>query len=374
MNSFSIDQKKLLNVLSWMQPICTKRTTLDTTGFLLLHLSHKEIIIKATDLEISLQATCPLVSTDLIDNHQFLVNGKRLYEVIKELEGTLTMALQSNQLHIKAFNIDFVVNTKDAESFPAFPERIENTMQISADILQKLFDKVSFLIPQNNANPALNGLYMEVGADGLTLTTTDGHSLAQIKSQHYSHHEEKKWLLPRRAIIEIKKLLDSASGEPIFIGLCNNQLVFSAQYFNFFTKLLAQQFPAYASILHKEGFSQASIEKNSFIKTLRRTACLLSGTFIATEFLFDNNELQVKISNKEIGNFKEALPIEALGDARFDIRFYTPYLLNGLSSFDDNQLTFYLHSAARPIMFQTQNDDYSMSYLVMPVCPTSLSA
>ena len=29
--SFTLDQKKLLSVLSSMQPICTKRTTLDAT-------------------------------------------------------------------------------------------------------------------------------------------------------------------------------------------------------------------------------------------------------------------------------------------------------------------------------------------------------
>ena len=56
---------------------------------------------------------------------------------------------------------------------------------------------------------------------------------------------------------------------------------------------------------------------------------------------------------------------------KMDIRFYAPYLLNGIQAFDKSELTFYLKSGTNPIIFEAESDDFSMTYLVMPVSPTA---
>jgi len=54
-----------------------------------------------------------------------------------------------------------------------------------------------------------------------------------------------------------------------------------------------------------------------------------------------------------------------------DIRFYAPYLLSGLQAFAENDIRFYLKNSTSPIMFETaQQDECSITYLVMPVSPT----
>ena len=66
-NKFTVDQKSLMAILSSMQPICTKRTTLDTTASILFQVGHKELVLKATDLEISLQASYILKNSSLTE-------------------------------------------------------------------------------------------------------------------------------------------------------------------------------------------------------------------------------------------------------------------------------------------------------------------
>jgi DNA polymerase III sliding clamp (beta) subunit (PCNA family) len=171
-------------------------------------------------------------------------------------------------------------------------------------------------------------------------------------------------------VFELKKILETIEQEPIFLGVCNNQLVFSGQSFNFFSKLLANQFPEYAPILQKEGFVPATIDRQHLVKTLRRATSLLSGNFIATQFSFGQESVQVQMHNKEVGKLKEALPVNGFKGAQLDIRFYAPYLLNGLQAFSDEQVTFYLKTATRPIMFKAERDGYQVTYLVMPVSPS----
>jgi len=369
-NKFTVDQKSLIAVLSSMQPICTKRTTLDTTTSILFQIGHKELVLKATDLEISLQASYILKNSSLDESCSFLVSGKRIFDIIKELDGEIEFGLEDNQVSVKAGKVNLALHTKDAKEFPPFPERIENLMHLDSAFLLDMLNKVAFLIPQNNANPALNGLYLEISDAGMTMTSTDGHCLAQLKTEKYKLQEPKKWLLPRRAIFEVKKILEGSDDAVIFLGVCGNQLVFSGDSFNFFTKVLGDPFPQYSSILDKKDFLPAKVDRGHFIKTLRRSACLLSGQFLATKFGFNTHMLNVSMQNKEVGKLDEELPLTDFAGEQVDIRFYAPYLLNGLQVFNEDALTFYLKNSSKPIMFESHATEYHLLYLVMPVAPT----
>jgi DNA polymerase-3 subunit beta len=267
--------------------------------------------------------------------------------------------------------VNLSLNVKDAQNFPPFPERIENLMSLESSLVLDMLSKVSFLIPQNNANPALNGLYLEISPSAMTMTTTDGHCLAQVGTTKHHLDESKKWLVPRRAIFEIKKLLENAKDETVFLGLCGNQLVFSGESFNFFTKLLADPFPQYESILQRDGFRAAVVDRSSLIKTLRRSSCLLSGQFIATSFGFTPDHLHVSMENKDVGMLAEQLPLSEFQGDELNVRFYAPYLLSGLQVFTDETVRFSLKNTDRPIVFEAQSDTVSILYLVMPVSPTA---
>lgn len=373
-NKFVVEQKPLLSILSSMQPICTKRTTLETTTTILFQIGHRELVLKSTDLEISLQASYLLRESDISTPRMFLVSGRRLFDLVKELEGDITFIVDDTSLIVKSGLVNVALNIQDAQDFPPFPERIENLMQLNAAFFLELLNKVSFLIPQNNANSSLNGLLLEISESELKMTASDGHCLAQVQTPAYTLEESCKWLLPRRAVFEVKKILESSNDFTIFLGLCGNQLVFSGESFNFFSKLLVDSFPTYTMILDRNGFVPARVERSHFIKTLRRSACLLSGQFIATTFAFNTDKLKVSLYNKEVGTLEEEVPLIDFSGNECDIRFYAPYLLNGLQVFPGEHIQFYLQGKAKPIIFDAQglseNNAYNMFYLVMPVAQT----
>jgi len=372
--SFTVDQKDISAILAAMNPICSKRTTLEVTNCILFEVGYKELILKSTDLEISLQSSCPIQESTLDEPRSFLVLGKRIFEVVKELEGIITCTLTLNQLIMQSGGVKLALNIKDAQEFPPFPERIENLMHVDAAQLSAMLDGVAFLIPQTNANPALNGLFLEINNEQMTLTATDGHCLAQVRTSQLTLKEERSWLLPRRAIFELKKLLDGYPDKTLFVGTCGNQLVFSGEVFNFFTKLLADSFPQYKAIMDKDDFTPATIDRTQFIKTLRRSATLLSGQFLATQFHFKPDAVQVRMNNKEVGTLEEEVAMSGEKTEEMDVRFYAPYLLNGLQSFNDDQLTFYLKNNTKPIVFESTKPEMSLTYLVMPVAPVSTNA
>lgn len=371
---FSIEKKVLLPLLSAMQPICTKRTTLDATSMLNFQIGHRELVLKGTDLEVSLQASCSVEESSFTDPLSFLVSGRRIFDIVRELEGLITFELTQNKLELVAQGVNLSLNIKNAQEFPAFPERIENLMSLSTPDLVALLESVSFLIPQNNSNPGLNGLFMEVSPEGFMFTATDGHCLAQARAAQYTLGSARSWLVPRRAIFELKKLLENFGDQNIFVGTCAHQLVFSGELFNFFTKLLNSPFPEYRPIMEKDAFIPARIDRGQLVKTLRRSACLLSGQFLATKFTFKPDNLKVSLYNKEVGSLDEELALNDFNADKMEVLFYTPYLLNGIQALPEGALQFYLKDSAKPIIFEAEKEQLKVTYLVMPVSPTAAAA
>ncbi|MCK4265144.1 DNA polymerase III subunit beta [Candidatus Babeliales bacterium] len=363
---FNVPQRELVSLLAAMQPICSKRTTLDVTESILFQITPRELTLKGTDLEISLRSTLPLEKNN-IENSTFLVSGKRIFDLVRELDGIIEFEIQKTQLKLNAKGVNLALNIRDAKDFPPFPERIENLMDIDSSFLQALLGKVAFLIPQNHSNSALNGMYLLFDESGMSMVATDGHCLAQIQSKEYTLAEKKEWLIPRRAILEIRKILENSEIKKIFLGTCGNQLVFSGSNFNFFTKLLSEKFPQYKPILNKEGFSPAVLAKEEIVKTLKRANCFLAGQFISTKFKFAPGKLDLSLHNKEVGKLEETLSLNSFDGQDLESRFYSPYLLNGLSVFSEKELKFYVKNTDRPIIFESDQEAYNFTYLVMPV-------
>ncbi|KKP24751.1 MAG: polymerase III subunit beta protein [candidate division TM6 bacterium GW2011_GWF2_28_16] len=365
---FIVTQKDVLSLLTAMQPICSKKTALDVTESIMFQVTSKELILKATDLQISLQSSMGIES-NFTENFDFLISGKRIFDLVKEMEGDIEFNFLQNQLHLKSDGVKLLLNIRPADDFPQFPERIENLMQINSTYLVDLLNKVAFLIPQNNSNAALNGMLLEFNDNGMLMVTTDGHRLAKIFTDKYKLHENQKWLLPKRAVLELKKILEETQVENIFLGTCGNQLVFSGASFNFFTKLISDPFPHYEPILEREGFRAASLDKQSFLKTLKRTSCFLSGQFVSTSFKFQPGKLAVNLQSKEVGKIDESLLLNDFDGQEVATKFYSPYLLAGLQVFNEDAINFFIHDDSRPIIFEADVKDknYKFTYIVMPV-------
>ncbi len=366
MYSFSLERDALLLQLGAMQPICSKRSPLDVTESILFQVSYRELILKATDLEISLQSSLQIEST-LSETRSFLISGRRIYEIVRELNGLLTFSFLDSGIQLTtADGVSFTLAVREATDFPPFPERIENLMDCESAFLLSLFDKVVFVVPQNNANRALNGMLFEAGPTGISFVGTDGHSLAHVFTPKYTLSDLTQWLIPRRALLEVKKLLEQTSGT-VFVGTCSGQLVFSGAHFNFFTRLLNDPFPAYKPILNRTNFIDIKINREAFSKALRRAGALLAGQFIASQFTFSQQGCEMALENKDIGSLQQLISCKVPADFSLQTSFYSPYLLTGLTAVDDAELSCFARDKRSPLIIASHAEGHDFTYVVMPV-------
>lgn len=370
---FTIEKKTLFSALQAVQPICSRRTTIDVTANVFMHVSPTELVLRATDLEISFQASFQIMST-LTEHFQFTVHAKRLMDLIKDLDGNLRFSWDGRVLSIGSDlnkDLGITLSTSPTESFPTFPERIENLIDIDAQFLRLSINQVDQIIPSGNANPSLNGLLMQFNTDGLSLVATDGHSLARIKTDKYSLSEPKEWVIPKRAISELKKTLDLSEPERIFLGICAGQLVFSGGNFNFFTRLIADSFPDYRPVLERKDFVSGTVDKALFCSMLKRACCLLAGKFISAKFCFSKDSFEIVLNNKEIGSLKERISAVCQTGQTISSNFYSPYVLTAVQQLNSETVNFMIKEGVAPLFFDSSSDGIQATYLIMPVVSNS---
>ncbi len=370
---FTIDKKTLFSALQAVQPICSKRTALDVTANVFMHISPSELVLRATDLEISFQASFQIMSS-LTEQFQFTVHAKRLMDLIKDLDGNLKFSWDGRVLTIETDSnkdIGITLSTSPTESFPVFPERIENLIDIDAEFLKLSINQVDQIIPTNNANPSLNGLLMQFNSEGLCLVATDGHSLARIKTDKYCLSEPKEWVIPKRAISELKKTLDLSSPERVFLGICSGQLVFSGGNFNFFTRLIAESFPDYRPVLERKDFVSGTVDKTLFCSMLKRACCLLAGKFISAKFCFSKDSFEIILNNKEVGSLREKIPAACAIEQTISSNFYSPYVLTAAQQISSETINFMVKEGVAPLFFDFTTDNTQATYLIMPVVSNS---
>ncbi len=379
---FSLDQKPLSLVLSLIQNVCGKKTALDATSCVLFTIGEaQEVIVRATDLEMSLQFTLP-AEIFVAEKTSILVNAKRLSDFIKDLNGVVKFSYDGTTLSINYgssnnnWDPDFYLTlcTMDPVSFPAFPEKIENVINLDAAFVQSSLDKVINLIPQSNINSAINGLFLDFDESGLSLVATDGHSLCLIKNSSFSLSEPRSWTIPKKAVSELKRLIDSFfstskknSDDEVFLGVCRGQIVFSGANFNFFTRLIAEPFPNYKAAINYESFSRGTLALGTLAPILRRVGYLLSGKFLPAEFIFKNNQLKISFNNPDSGNFSETMSFVPSVSIDSVLKFYSPYILACCSVMEMQEVDFFVNSKTSPIFFKQEFSTYSLVYLVMPI-------
>ena len=96
----------------------------------------------------------------------------------------------------------------------------------------------------------LNGLFFEINKDSLTVVATDGHrlSIGEIK-QNNNLDEKKTVILPRKAVIELTKLLNKSSQKMAEIHLSDNYFSLVDSNTKIISRLIDGNFPNYKQVM-----------------------------------------------------------------------------------------------------------------------------
>ena len=309
-------RSELLTGFQRVQGVVEKRNTMPILSNILLEAKEDQVVLFATDLEIAIRGS---YAAEVSQPGGVTVSARKLYEIIRELpEGPITITSEDNHsVRIEAGRSEFKVMGLPPQEFPAMPSvEGEPLMPVGRKVLSELIRKTAFAAGDNDARYILNGilmtLFMKDKKPALRLVGTDGHRLAVIERSledgkaggALKHPTDQTAIVPKKAALEIKKLLDENDQEPE-IGVSKNQLIFRRGSLLLLARLMEGSYPNYQQVVPKENGKRATVKRAELEGALRRVSILSREKTNAIKMVLEPGSLTLSSSNPEAGEARE---------------------------------------------------------------------
>ena len=201
------------------------------------------------------------------------------------------------------------------------------------------------------------------------MVATDGHRLAWAhKKTALKVGETIRVLVPRKAIAELPRLVEDLGGEEsVSFQQGEGHIIFAAGGRTLASKVVEAQFPAFEKVVAVTGDKKVHVGREPLQSAIRRVSLLSSERGRAVKVSLEEGRLEVSASSPELGEARESLPVEYVGDA-VDIGFNAQYLLDFLGVVGTAEVALEMKDAEsqgllRPV--GEDGDDYR--YVVMPM-------
>lgn len=361
----TIKREDLLGPLQQVIGAVERRQTLPILGNVLLKSTSGDLSLTATDLEIEMVAS---VNADSSEDFQTTIPARKLLDICKALpEGSvINFNIDDARVTLTSSRSRFALASLPPKDFPGLDEiEGQQSFSIAQDKLKQLFERTSFAMAQQDVRYYLNGILLELTPGKIRLVATDGHRLALSETELDTGVDaEKQLIIPRKAVLELGRLLDSSDTEATCV-LSQNHLRVETGSLVFTTKLIDGKFPDYQRVIPVDGNKTMAVEREILKQALGRISILSNEKYRGIRLSLSSGNLSIQANNPDQEEAEEELQVEYDED-EMEIGFNVTYLIDVLNVLDSKQVEVKLKDSNSSAIISDSEDDSSL-YVVMPM-------
>src|ERR1700755_2918543 len=330
----SVSKFELLKELTATQGVVERKTTIPILSNFLFEAANDRLTITATDLDLSLRTSC---AAKVKREGACTIPARKLYDYVKLLpDAEITIKLLENHwvsIRCGRSNTKMVGMAKsNFPSLPAFPTA--GVVKIPAQVLRGLIARTGFAISNEESRYTLNGALMVLKPESITMVATDGHRLAHIERSGEKFEGvsgEMKTLIPKKAMDELKSLVDSTDVETIEFAKDEATLFFRIGSRLLTSRQLTGQFPNFEAVLPKDNSKIIALNADELNSAILRVAQFADERSRAVRLRLEKGEVKISASSTEAGESEDSLEAMYNGEP-LTIGFNAAYLVDFLKA------------------------------------------
>ncbi len=366
----TISKFELLRELTATQGVVERKTTIPILSNYLFEAAGDKLQLTATDLDLSLRTAC---TAKVKKEGACTIPARKLYDYVKLLpDADITIKLLENHwVSIRCGRSNTKMVGMARSNFPTLPVfPVTGVVKIPAAVLRSMIAKTGFAIAHEESRYTLNGALMVLKQESITMVATDGHRLAHIERSGEKFEGvsgEMKTLVPKKAMDELKSLLDAADAETIDFAKDESTLYFRVGQRLLTSRQLTGQFPNYEAVLPKDITKSISVPGEDLGAAISRVAQFADERSHAVRLRLEKDELKLSASSTDSGESEDSIEIAYSGDP-MTIGFNAQYLIDFIKAAGSAEVKLELKDAQSAGQFRpSDGDDYKYRYIVMPM-------
>lgn len=364
---FKCNQQKLSKTLNTVSKAVSTRTTLPILkGILIEAKDDNQLVLTASDLEISIQKT---MEADVYEKGSAVVVSKLFSDIIRKLpnEEITIEQTEDGNISIKTNSSEFTVISLPVDEFPNITdnEDIKENLIFETDKFREMVKKTSFAASIDESKGILVGVLTEISLKDVSMIALDGFRLA-ISKKNMINEKESKFIISSKIINEISKIiLDDDETENMDIALGSKKATFTIGSTIVVMRLMEGEFIKYRDIIPTDSTTDVVIGRAILLESIERASLLAKeGKNNLIKMVIHNNLMTIT-SRSEEGNVKEEIVMEKTGDD-LEIGFNSKFVMDVLKAVDDDEILMRFKTGTSPCIVKPVNGD-AYEYLILPV-------
>jgi len=366
----TVSKSELLRELTATQGVVERKTTIPILSNYLFEASGDKLSLTATDLDLSLRTAC---NAKVKKEGSCTIPARKLHDYVKLLpDADITIKLLENHwISIRCGRSNTKMVGMARSNFPTLPVfPTAGVVKIPAQVLRGMIAKTGFAIASEESRYTLNGALMVLKPESITMVATDGHRLAHIERSGEKFEGvsgELKTLIPKKAMDELRSLLDSTDAESIEFAKDESTLYFRIGQRLLTSRQLTGQFPNFEAVLPKDNNKSVTLPGNELGAAISRVAQFADERSRAVRLRMEKGELKLSASSTETGESEDTIETSYQGDS-LTVGFNAQYILDFLKAVGagDVKLEFKDAQSAGQLR-PADSEDYKYRYIVMPM-------
>jgi DNA polymerase-3 subunit beta len=365
----TVSKFELLRELTATQGVVERKTTIPILSNYLFEAAGDKLSLTATDLDLSLRTSC---NAKVKKEGACTIPARKLYDYVKLLpDADITIRLLENHwvsIRCGRSNTKMVgMARSNFPGLPVFPSA--GVIKIPAAVLRSMIAKTGFAIASEESRYTLNGALMVLKPESITMVATDGHRLAHVErtgEKFEGVSGEMKTLIPKKAMDELKSLLDSEA-ETIDFAKDESTLFFRVGPRLLTSRQLTGQFPNYEAVLPKDVSKSITLQGEELGAAIARVAQFADERSRAVRLRLEKGELKLSASSTETGESEDSIEIAYDGEP-MAIGFNAQYLIDFIKATGSGEVKLELKDAQSAGQLRpAEGEDYKYRYIVMPM-------
>ena len=327
-----------------------------------------------------------VVEAKVIEEGSYIINAQKFNQTLRVMDGEeITLSVDDKMVaSIVSGKSSHKMIALPASDFPSIPDLVsDRSFIISQSIVKKMFSQVAFAMGNNDQRQVLNGTFVKIDDDSITMVACDSFKLAKCrrrteltnKNTNGNAHLEYAFIVPAKTVNDLQRLLEDDPEALTQIYVTRKHIVFVIGDITFFSRLVDGQYIDYNRIIVNNHTIITTANKPELLSALERATLIteekIAGSVrahVKLDFYGDNLRIS---AISAAGSTYDEIGIGHEGDDLV-IAFNNRFLIDGVRSCDSESVRMAMSSPLGSMNMTPIDNDYEKNgkeelYMLLPV-------
>lgn len=368
---FTVSSTALFSRIQAISRVINSKNTFPILECFLIELKEGSLFITASDNETTLSTSVEVNEAD--GEGHIAISSKILLDALKEIsEQPLVFNINeaTYEVTVHYMNGRYNLVGQNADEYPEAQKLGADAVKLDVDIAVLLasINCTAFAIAEDEIHPVMNGIYVDITTEDITLAATDGHKLVRCRSLAAKGETKAAFILPKKPVNLLRNLLQKEEGD-VQICIDSRNAMFISENYGMVCRLIEGKYPNYNSVIPKDNPNKTVVDRTALLSALRRVSVFSSPATCLVKLNLDSDLIKISAQDVDFSTSAEETVQCNYQGTPMSIGFRANFFIDILSSISSEAVVIELADPSRAgvILPEPQAENEDLLMLLMPM-------